>query len=62
MIRDLRGDERYCGYIKDKLSPTKVSELENDKGYLTGLVTEDDTTETVYSIGIDNGIIYLEEV
>lgn len=34
MIRDLRGDERYCGYIKDKLAPTKVSELENDEEFV----------------------------
>lgn len=35
MVEDLRADERYCGYVRDRLAPSKVSELENDAGYVT---------------------------
>lgn len=35
MVEDLRADERYCGYVRDRLAPAKVSELENDAGYVT---------------------------
>ena len=35
MVEDLRADERYCGYVRDRLAPEKVSELENDAGYAT---------------------------
>lgn len=40
MIRDLRGDERYCGYVKSRLAPKKISELENDSGFITRLVSD----------------------
>lgn len=42
MVEDLRADERYCGYVRDRLAPEKVSELENDAGYVT-----DDQIENV---------------
>ena len=42
MVEDLRADERYCGYVRDRLAPAKVSELENDAGYVT-----DDQIENV---------------
>ncbi len=35
-VEDLRADERYCGYVRSRFAPTKVSELENDSGYVTG--------------------------
>ena len=42
MVEDLRADERYCGYVRDRLAPAKVSDLENDAGYVT-----DDQIENV---------------